>query len=46
MSRQKLQEELLASQQDCKGLQDELQQVLLQLDVHVRLDASNNHNIK
>ncbi|XP_013126597.1 trichohyalin isoform X3 [Oreochromis niloticus] len=35
-SRQKLQEELLASQQDCKGLQDELQQVLLQLDVHVR----------
>ncbi|XP_030588485.1 coiled-coil domain-containing protein 30 isoform X2 [Archocentrus centrarchus] len=35
-SRQKLLEELVASQQDCKGLHDELQQVLLQLDVHVR----------
>uniref|UniRef100_A0A3Q4GRT8 Coiled-coil domain containing 30 n=1 Tax=Neolamprologus brichardi TaxID=32507 RepID=A0A3Q4GRT8_NEOBR len=35
-AREELQEELLASQQDCKGLQDELQQVLLQLDVHVR----------
>uniref|UniRef100_A0A3Q0SS50 Uncharacterized protein n=1 Tax=Amphilophus citrinellus TaxID=61819 RepID=A0A3Q0SS50_AMPCI len=35
-SHQKLQEELVASQQDCKGLHDELQQVLLQLDVHVR----------
>ncbi|XP_030278413.1 coiled-coil domain-containing protein 30 isoform X9 [Sparus aurata] len=32
----RLQEDLVASQQDCDRLQGELQQVLLQLDTHVR----------
>lgn len=35
-SNHKLQEELVASQQECDRLQGELQQVLLQLDTHVR----------
>ncbi|TKS77424.1 Coiled-coil domain-containing protein 30 [Collichthys lucidus] len=35
-SNNKLQEELVASQQECDRLQGELQQVLLQLDTHVR----------
>lgn len=33
----RLQEDLVASQQGCERLQGELQQVLLQLDSHVRL---------
>ncbi|KAM4610862.1 uncharacterized protein ccdc30 isoform 2-T2 [Polymixia lowei] len=32
----RLQEELVASQQECDRLQEELQQVLLQLDTHIR----------
>ncbi|KAM8753924.1 uncharacterized protein ccdc30 isoform 2-T2 [Acanthopagrus schlegelii] len=35
-SSHRLQEDLVASQQDCDRLQGELQQVLLQLDTHVR----------
>ncbi|XP_059188895.1 coiled-coil domain-containing protein 30 [Centropristis striata] len=35
-SSHKLQEDLMASQQECDKLQGELQQVLLQLDTHVR----------
>ncbi|XP_055366361.1 coiled-coil domain-containing protein 30 isoform X2 [Betta splendens] len=35
-SNHKLQEELAASQQECDRLQAELQQVLLQLDTHIR----------
>nr|XP_046254146.1 coiled-coil domain-containing protein 30 isoform X2 [Scatophagus argus] len=35
-SSHKLQEDLVASQQECDRLQGELQQVLLQLDTHVR----------
>ncbi|XP_019119493.1 coiled-coil domain-containing protein 30 isoform X2 [Larimichthys crocea] len=35
-SNHKLQEELVSSQQECDRLQGELQQVLLQLDTHVR----------
>lgn len=35
-SSRRLQEDLVASQQECERLQGELQQVLLQLDAHVR----------
>ncbi|KAM6924399.1 uncharacterized protein ccdc30 [Xenentodon cancila] len=35
-SSHRLQEELLASQQECEKLQGELQQVFLQLDAHIR----------
>ncbi|XP_054905771.1 coiled-coil domain-containing protein 30 isoform X2 [Poeciliopsis prolifica] len=35
-SKHKLQEELITSQQKCERLQEELQQVLLQLDAHIR----------
>ncbi|XP_027867699.1 coiled-coil domain-containing protein 30 isoform X1 [Xiphophorus couchianus] len=35
-SNHKLQEDLITSQQECERLQEELQQVLLQLDAHIR----------
>lgn len=35
-SSHKLQEDLAATQQECDRLQAELQQVLLQLDAHIR----------
>ncbi|XP_026187368.1 coiled-coil domain-containing protein 30 isoform X3 [Mastacembelus armatus] len=47
-SSHRLQEELAASQQDCDRLQGELQQVLLQLDTHVRKynEKQSQHKIK
>ncbi|XP_034029100.1 coiled-coil domain-containing protein 30 isoform X2 [Thalassophryne amazonica] len=43
-----LQEELSASQQESSGLQEELQQVLLQLDTHIRKynEKQNQHKSK
>uniref|UniRef100_A0A665T6F2 Coiled-coil domain-containing protein 30-like n=1 Tax=Echeneis naucrates TaxID=173247 RepID=A0A665T6F2_ECHNA len=47
-SNQRLQEELSASQQECDRLQGELQEVLLQLDTHVRKynEKQSQHKIK
>ncbi|XP_070823886.1 coiled-coil domain-containing protein 30 isoform X6 [Chaetodon trifascialis] len=47
-SSHRLQEDLVASQQECERLQGELQQVLLQLDTHVRKynDKQSQHKIK
>ncbi|XP_034447803.1 coiled-coil domain-containing protein 30 isoform X2 [Hippoglossus hippoglossus] len=44
-SRHRLQEELAANQQECDRLQGELQQVLLQFDMHVRkYDEKQSHH--
>ncbi|XP_042347785.1 coiled-coil domain-containing protein 30 isoform X3 [Plectropomus leopardus] len=47
-SNHRLQEDLMASQQECDRLQGELQQVLLQLDTHVRKynEKQNQHKTK
>ncbi|XP_062247791.1 coiled-coil domain-containing protein 30 isoform X2 [Platichthys flesus] len=44
-SRHRLQEELAANQQECDRLQGELQQILLQFDMHVRkYDEKQSHH--
>lgn len=44
-SSHRLQDDLVASQQECERLQGELQQVLLQLDTHVRWDTHTHAKI-